>query len=155
MNHILCCLSCVSWKCCCCLLFGGWQSWYTGSLDSQLFFQEVEDLQEGLFLELAAQGISPVTAWVWQVGTPDYFSCCSSFVLGVWEDGTSANANAASAVCGKPQPGRCCRQIVAGSEMFLGLWLRQAESSDILSSLLLLLLFSCSVVSDSLRPHGL
>ena len=88
MNHILGCFKlCLLEVLLLLLLFGGWQSWYTGSLDSQLFFQEVEDLQEGLFLELAAQGISPVTAWVLQVGTPDYFSCCSSFVPGVWEDG--------------------------------------------------------------------
>ena len=81
-------LNCVSWKCCCCYccLVGGradTQVLWTLSFSSRKW----KDLQEGLFLELAAQGISPVTAWVFQVGTPDYFSCCSSFVPGVWEDG--------------------------------------------------------------------
>lgn len=40
----------------------------------------MEDLQKGLFLELAAHGISPVTAGVLQVGTLDYFSCYSLFL---------------------------------------------------------------------------
>ena len=40
----------------------------------------MEDLQKGLFLELAAHDISPVTAGVLQVGTLDYFSFCSLFL---------------------------------------------------------------------------
>lgn len=74
------------------------------------FSQEVEDPQEGLFLELLAHGICPVSAWILQVGTLDFFS----FVLYSWgmRRWTSTNADTLSAIYGEPQTGRCHRQIL-------------------------------------------
>ena len=153
MNHILCCFKlCLLEVLLLLLLFGGWQSWYTGSLDSQLFFQEVERPSRGIISRASCTGHLPCDCLSFSSGNPRLFFLL--FFLCSWgmRRWTSANACMASAVYGKPQPGRCCRQIVAGSEMFLSLWLRQAESSDICS---LFYRCCCSFVSDSLRPHGL
>lgn len=74
------------------------------------FSQEVEDLQEGLFLQLVARGISPVSGWILQ--DPSFFILLFfpySWGIKRW---TSTNTDMLSAIYGKPQTGRCHRQIL-------------------------------------------
>lgn len=85
--------------CCCCYCWLG----MPGELISRFFglptfSQEVEDFREGVYLELAAHGISFVAAWILQAGTLDSFSC-SSFIPGgmrMWTSQIQYHLNMAS-----------------------------------------------------------
>ena len=106
----------------------------------------------GIISRASCTGHLPCDCLSFQVGTPDYFSC-SSFVPGVWEHGHQQTHTQHQLYMASPSLEDAAGKLLQVLKYFSVY--DYAKQRAATSCPLFYRCCCCSVMSDSLRPHGL